>query len=221
MAKLAGFEKNLMFVRGLLVHEWDLPLAWPVMITRTLVTLGMKKFVILANVASTDAEIGDLYLPNDHINYTGAQPTIGKNIDKWGKRFYDCSVCYDRNMTLTFAKIHEKQHGAGSLKQGNMIWLNSIKPYCGKSEENFATTSSFGEFKINAVVKEGILDIMAIRHMDFEGDLKAVFIGVVNETTAPVDPSTHADQFDLEKYQQGVERMVETLLAFAKTPAIK
>ena len=68
--------------------------------TRVLAHLGIKT-LILTNAAGGIAENylpGDIVNIKDHINLTGNNPLIGKNIDELGPRFPDMTNTYDENL---------------------------------------------------------------------------------------------------------------------------
>ena len=68
--------------------------------TRVMAHLGIKT-LILTNAAGGIAENylpGDIVNIKDHINLTGNNPLIGKNIDELGPRFPDMTNTYDENL---------------------------------------------------------------------------------------------------------------------------
>ncbi len=60
--------------------------------------LGVKKIIITnaSGGVNTKFKPGDLMLLTDHINYSGANPLIGKNIEDIGPRFPDMSTTYNK-----------------------------------------------------------------------------------------------------------------------------
>jgi purine-nucleoside phosphorylase len=68
--------------------------------------LGVKKIIITnaAGGVNTKFKAGDLMLITDHINYSGTNPLIGKNIEEFGPRFPDMSTAYNRDF-IKSAKI--------------------------------------------------------------------------------------------------------------------
>ena len=47
-----------------------------------------------------DINVGDIVLINDHINFMGDNPLIGKNDDSKGERFPDMSEIYNKELLL-------------------------------------------------------------------------------------------------------------------------
>lgn len=63
---------------------------------RIMERLGVKK-LLLTNAAggvNTSFPVGTLMLISDHINYSGANPLIGPNLDEFGARFPDMGDIY-------------------------------------------------------------------------------------------------------------------------------
>ncbi len=65
---------------------------------RTMKLLGVEKLLITnaAGGVNTAYHAGDLMLIADHINLSGTNPLIGRNLDAFGPRFPDMSNVYDK-----------------------------------------------------------------------------------------------------------------------------
>ena len=104
--------------------------------TRVLAHLGINT-LILTNAAGG---IADNYLPGDivnikdHINLTGNNPLIGKNIDELGPRFPDLTDTYDENLR-DLAK--NTANGLFEYKDGVYAWFTG-PTYETPSEVKFA-----------------------------------------------------------------------------------
>lgn len=74
---------------------------------RVMVELGVKRFVITnaCGCINTEFHAGQLMLIRDHINYSGANPLIGENLDEYGPRFPDMTYVYDRRLR---DRIHDR-----------------------------------------------------------------------------------------------------------------
>ena len=84
-------QGRLHYYEGFTQQEITLPI-------RVLAALGVKT-LILTNAAggvNTSFHPGDLMLLSDHINYSGANPLIGPNLDAFGPRFPDVRDVYTK-----------------------------------------------------------------------------------------------------------------------------
>ncbi len=89
-------------------HDMDVT-AFP---ARVMVELGVKRFIITNACGSvnTSFKAGQLMLISDHINYSGANPLIGENLDEYGPRFPDMSYTYRKDLR---DKLKEKASEEG------------------------------------------------------------------------------------------------------------
>ena len=64
---------------------------------RVMKLLGVDKLIVTnaAGAVNTNFKPGDLMIINDHINLSGSNPLIGKNLDEFGPRFPDMSTAYN------------------------------------------------------------------------------------------------------------------------------
>ena len=84
--------------------------------------LGVKNLV-LTNAAggiSDNYVPGDIISITDHINLTGDNPLIGKNLDTFGPRFPDMSEVYSRNFLKLAEKVSENHF---EFKTGIYAWF--------------------------------------------------------------------------------------------------
>ncbi len=85
---------------------------------RVMVSLGVKRFIITnaAGCVNTDWNAGELMLISDHINLSGNNPLMGKNLDEFGPRFPDMTYTYSRELRK---KLAEKAAEKGiELREG-------------------------------------------------------------------------------------------------------
>ena len=91
---------------------------------RVLVELGIKR-IIITNAAGgigDDLDAGSLMLITDHINMSGANPLIGRNLDEYGPRFPDMTYTYNRELR---SALKEKAREEGiDLKEGVYMMLS-------------------------------------------------------------------------------------------------
>lgn len=73
---------------------------------RVMKLLGVEKLIVTnaAGAVNTNYTPGDLMIISDHINFSGANPLVGKNLAEFGTRFPDMSDAYDKELR---AKVKE------------------------------------------------------------------------------------------------------------------
>lgn len=88
--------------------------------------LGAKTLFITnaAGALHKGLNMGDIMLINDHINFMGTNPLIGKNDDSLGERFPDMSDCYTKELQI-LAKNCAKELNI-DLKEG--VYLATTGP---------------------------------------------------------------------------------------------
>ena len=104
-------QGRIHYYEGLSQREITIPI-------RVLSAIGVKT-VVLTNAAggvNLSFRPGDLMLISDHINYSGSNPLIGKNLDSFGPRFPDASDIYTASLR---SAIREKAAAEGiGLQEG-------------------------------------------------------------------------------------------------------
>ena len=104
-------QGRIHYYEGLPQQEITLPI-------RVLAALGVKTVVLTNACGGVNLSFhpGDLMLISDHINFSGANPLIGPNLDAFGPRFPDMSDLYTASLR---AAIKEKAAQAGiGLREG-------------------------------------------------------------------------------------------------------
>ncbi len=86
-------QGRLHYYEGFSQQELTLPI-------RVLSAIGVKTLVLTnaAGGVNLDFSDGTLMLISDHINYSGANPLIGRNLDAFGPRFPDVSDLYTKSL---------------------------------------------------------------------------------------------------------------------------
>lgn len=77
---------------------------------RVMKALGIETLVVTnaAGAVNTDYKPGDLMIIKDHLNLSGTNPLIGKNLDEFGPRFPDMSNAYDKELRTMVKSIAKK-----------------------------------------------------------------------------------------------------------------
>ena len=120
------------YYEGLPMQEITLPV-------RVLAAIGVKTLV-LTNAAggiNLDYKPGTLMLISDHINFSGANPLIGPNLDKFGPRFPDVSDLY----TGTLRQAIREKAAAADIPLEEGVYLMCSGP-------NYETPAEIRAFRI-------------------------------------------------------------------------
>jgi len=114
-------QGRIHFYEGVSMQELTLPV-------RVLAALGVKTLVLTnaAGGVNTRFRAGDLMLISDHINYSGANPLIGANLDAFGPRFPDVSDLYTKAIR---EKVKAKAAEAGMKLQEGVYMMFSGPNY--------------------------------------------------------------------------------------------
>ena len=77
---------------------------------RVMKLLGVETLIVTNACGSVKENFkpGDLMIITDHINFSGDNPLIGKNLDDFGPRFPDLSNAYDKNLISKAKEIATK-----------------------------------------------------------------------------------------------------------------
>lgn len=125
---------------------------------RVLASLGVDSFIFSNAAGGLDPAMssGRVMLISDHINFTGANPLIGDNVEEWGERFPDMSQVYDPGL-LDMARQAAADLGI-EMYQGVYVGLK------GPSMETPAETRMLRGFGADAVGMSTVLEVIAARH---------------------------------------------------------
>ena len=144
-------QGRIHYYEGLPMQELTLPV-------RVLAELGVKT-LLLTNAAggvNLGFRPGDLMLISDHINYSGANPLVGPNLDAFGPRFPDMSDLYNSDLRRA---IREKAAAAGiELREGVYVM------YSGPNYETPAEIRMFRVLGADAVGMSTVPEALVAGH---------------------------------------------------------
>ncbi|WP_027417369.1 purine-nucleoside phosphorylase [Aneurinibacillus terranovensis] len=108
---VVAMQGRFHYYEGYTMHQVTLP----VYVMRQ---LGVHSIIITNACGGMNRSFaaGDLMLITDHLNFTGNNPLIGKNLDEFGPRFPDMSEAYTREY-IELAKSKAKELGI-NIQQG-------------------------------------------------------------------------------------------------------
>lgn len=150
--RVACMKGRLHYYEGLSMDQVVFP-------CRALALAGAHTFVLTNAVGGLHPEMAprDLLLISDHINMTGNNPLMGKNIEELGTRFPDMSRIYDpalRRLTL-----EEASKLGVEIREGVYVGCH------GPSYETPAEIRMYRQFGADVVGMSTVPEAIALRHM--------------------------------------------------------
>ncbi len=149
--KVAGLSGRVHYYEGISQQEATIPV-------RVLKLLGVKS-LILTNAAggiNSSFSAGALMVISDHINYSGYNPLIGRNLDEFGSRFPDMTEIYTASLRQEL--ISRAADIGVSLKEGIYAM------YSGPSYETPAEIRMIRGFGADAVGMSTVPEAIVARH---------------------------------------------------------
>lgn len=98
--KVVAMQGRFHYYEGYAMKEVTFPV-------RVMKLLGISKLIVTnaAGAVNEEYKPGDLMLISDHLNLSGDNPLIGKNLSEFGTRFPDMSDIYDKQLRQRIKKI--------------------------------------------------------------------------------------------------------------------
>jgi purine-nucleoside phosphorylase len=129
---------------------------------RVLGHLGVKTLIITSAAGGINARftMGALMVIDDHINLTGANPLIGPNEDRFGRRFPDMSEVYSSRLR----GVADQAAAAIGLSIEHGVYIAVTGP----SYETPAEIRAFRALGADAVGMSTVPEAIAARHMGLE-----------------------------------------------------
>lgn len=129
---------------------------------RVMKELGVKKLIVTnaAGGINKNFNVGDIMLITDHINFTGVNPLIGKNDERFGVRFPDMSYAYSPKLREIALKCAEKMNL--NLREG--VYLGCSGP----SYETPAEIRAFRVLGADTVGMSTVMEVIAANHCKME-----------------------------------------------------
>lgn len=181
--KLDGIEVVMMegrfhYYEGNKMEDLSLPIY-------VMKTLGIEKIIVTnaAGGVNTKFKPGDLMIIKDHINFTGNNPLIGKNIDEIGERFPDMSNAYNKDLVKVVKNV------ASNLKIG--IVEGTYFMMTGPSYETPAEIRMIRVLGGDAVGMSTVPEVIAANHCE----IKVIGISCITNMAAGIldKPLSHKE----------------------------
>lgn len=115
--------KTVVAMQGRFHYYEGYPLKDVVFPVRVIIGLGIDTLIVTNAAGGVDKNFvpGDLMIIKDHINFTGQNPLIGKNLDELGPRFVDMTRAYDKELIDLAKRIGNKL--SIPLQEGIYMWF--------------------------------------------------------------------------------------------------
>jgi len=173
---------------------------------RVMKLLGVETLILTNSCGgiNKDFNVGDFMIIEDHINFTGTNPLIGKNEDGFGPRFCDMSYTYDRELQQ-LALNAARQVGTG-IRKG--IYLG----YSGPSFETPAEIRLFRNWGADAVGMSTVSEAIVASHCG----MKLLAISCITNMAAGILDQKLSEQevIEIAGSRAGVfKRLIETIVS--------
>lgn len=91
---------------------------------RVMKQMGIEKLIVTNAAGAVDPSFvpGDLMLISDHLNLSGANPLIGRNLEEFGVRFPDLSNAYSQSLRSVARKVAKEENI--DLKEGVYAFMS-------------------------------------------------------------------------------------------------
>jgi purine-nucleoside phosphorylase len=147
---------------------------------RVLATLGVDTMMMTAAAGGLDPhhEPGDLMLVTDHVNFQGANPLVGPNVDDWGPRFPDMTEPYDADLRRAATEV--------ALDAGIQLHKGVYLAVLGPNLETAAEARMLRTMGADAVGMSTVPEVIAARHMD----VRVLALSVLTDVARPGEAKT-------------------------------
>ena len=184
-------------------HRYEgYPMEDVVLPTRVVITLGVKTLV-LTNAAggiNTRFRAGDVMLIEDHLNLTGENPLVGKNLSELGPRFPDLTEAYSKRCLEIF------QTAAAETK--TPVHKGVYGGLLGPSYETPSEVRMLRTLGADAVGMSTVSECIAANHMGIE----VAGLSCITNLAAGLSPDKLSHDEVLELSMVGAEKMKRLLL---------
>ena len=197
--------KSVVVLQGRIHYYEGLPQQEITLPIRVLAAIGVKTLVLTnaAGGVNLSYKPGTLMLISDHINFSGANPLIGPNLDQFGPRFPDMSDIYTASLR---AAIKEKACEAGiPLEEG--VYLM----YSGPNYETPAEIRAFRVLGADAVGMSTAPEALVAGH----SGLQVVGVSCITNMAAGILPVklSHTEVMETAAMVHDLfHRLVDTIL---------
>ena len=175
-------------------------------IIKTFQTLGIKELIVTNAAGSLDENMapGSIMLIKDHINFSGRNPLVGPDDEKFGPRFPDLSNAYTQSIRQQVKQIAQRENIA--LHEG--VYLMVLGP-------NFETAAEIRAFRIlgaDAVGMSTVPEVIAAAH----SGLKVLGLSVITNFGTGMHRGEQSHTETLEQAQKAAADLTRLVRAYLK-----
>lgn len=172
---------------------------------RVMKQLGTEKLLVTnaAGSVSIDYEPGNLMLITDHINFMGANPLIGPNLNDFGVRFPDMSDAYSKDLRGLVEEV--------ASEQGIKLVKGVYCGYMGPSYETPAEIRMFKTLGADAVGMSTVPEVIVAVH----SGMKCVGVSCLTNMAAGIldQPLNHQEVTETaSKVKKDFVKLVKSII---------
>ena len=169
-------------------------------------SLGIKQLIITNAAGSLNPDIppGSIMMITDHINFSGHNPLIGKDNEKYGPRFPSLVNAYPTDLQQKIQKIANDMH----IKLHKGIYMMVLGP-------NFETAAEIKAFRIlgaDAVGMSTVPEVICAARCN----IKVLGLSVITNYGTGMSQSTTSHQETLEQGQRACADLTKLITAYLK-----
>ncbi|MBR0425592.1 MAG: purine-nucleoside phosphorylase [Clostridia bacterium] len=175
--------KTVIVMQGRFHYYEGYPQSMLALGVRTMKRLGVESLLITNAAGGVNFPAGTLMLISDHINLSGSNPLIGKNLDAFGPRFPDLSNVYDRALRSRLKALAE----ADGIPLAEGVYLMMSGP-CYETPAEIRMARALGA---DAVGMSTVPEAIAAAHCG----MRVVGISLITNAAAGIldQPLSHAE----------------------------
>ena len=166
--------------------------------------IGVKNLIVTnaAGSLNIDMPAGSLMLINDHINFSGKNPLLGPNDEKYGPRFVDLSNVYDVNLRKKIQNIADKIN----IELFEGVYLMVLGP-------NFETAAEIRAFKVLGADAVGMSTVPEVMAAVYSG-MKVLGVSVITNLGTGLKTSSQSHNETLQEAQKATQKLATLLKTY-------
>ncbi|KAI3383591.1 hypothetical protein SNEBB_007830 [Seison nebaliae] len=205
-------DKDVMLLQGRF-HPYEGYSGWMVTFPiRVMKLMGVETLIVTNASGSVNEkyQVGDVMIQVDYVAFpmfTGLNPLIGPNDEKFGPRFVSMNGAY----TPALVELAEKL--GKELEYSDVMWKGVYGMTSGPTYETPSETRMFRLLGIDCVGMSTIPEVIAARHCGLKIFGLSLVTNVVNTSWETVQDVTHKEVVTMgEKYAERVKNLVVKMI---------